>query len=402
MLLDQLSSYEIWMEFLHRKSVANQMRESDILDWENYIRDRSYLPLATSLDQGARVLTPPEKKELNRLATDKKRVVYVYPDDEKRLLKVLAHLLYRYDDRLPSNCYAFRRKTGVRQALGRIVSCEDLSELSGYKADIHNYFNSIDTERLSRMLEEIVNDDPPLLSFLQELVLDKRVYSGGELVHEDCGVKAGSPVSSFFANICLLALDRHFQEAGILYARYSDDIILFDQAGKLDGYISFIREFLEGHGLAVNRDKEMVIPPGGAFTYLGFRYDGGELDIAPESVRKLMGRIRRSARSLRRWSEGKKISPDILLYLFNRKFNRRFYGYQEHSLCWSRWYFPLLTTDRSLLRIDSYMQDYQRYLVTGRHNKANRARVPYSLMKEAGYRPLVPAYYKSREEFSSR
>lgn len=106
MLLDQLSSYEIWMEFLHRKSVANQMREIDILDWENYIRNRSYLPLATSLDQGARVLTPPEKKELNRLATDKKRVVYVYPDDEKRLLKVLAHLLYRYDDRLPSNCYA--------------------------------------------------------------------------------------------------------------------------------------------------------------------------------------------------------------------------------------------------------------------------------------------------------
>ena len=109
-----------------------------------------------------------------------------------------------------------------------------------------------------------------------------------------------------------------------------------------------------------------------------------------------MGRIRRSARSLRRWMLRKEAEPERALAAFNRKYNAKFYSREGRELCWSRWFFPLLTTDTSLRRIDAYMQQYQRYLVTGRHNKASYARVPYAMMKANGYRPLVAAYYKGR------
>ena len=39
---------------------------------------------------------------------------------------------------------------------------------------------------------------------------------------------AGTPISTFLANLHLAHMDHYFADAGILYARYSDDIILFD------------------------------------------------------------------------------------------------------------------------------------------------------------------------------
>ena len=38
---------------------------------------------------------------------------------------------------------------------------------------------------------------------------------------------AGMPLSAFFCNVYLMELDAWFEERKILYARYSDDIIVF-------------------------------------------------------------------------------------------------------------------------------------------------------------------------------
>ena len=107
-----------------------------------------------------------------------------------------------------------------------------------------------------------------------------------------------------------------------------------------------------------------------------------------------MDKVRRSAKSLRRWMLKNGASPERALKAFNRKFNRKFYNTEaEKELCWCRWYFPIINTAQSLHFIDRYMQDWQRYIVTGRHNKANYRKVPYAMLVENGYRPLVSAYY---------
>ena len=41
-----------------------------------------------------------------------------------------------------------------------------------------------------------------------------------------------------------------------------------------------------------------------------------------------------------------------------------------------------------------YMQDYQRYIVTGKHNKKNYEKVPYSYLKKCNY-----IYYEKRIVF---
>ena len=63
---------------------------------------------------------------------------------------------------------------------------------------------------------------------------------------------------------------------------------------------------------------------------------------------------------------------------------------------WSRWFFPVLTTDRSLKILDAYLVNELRYIYSGRHYKGNYA-VTYEHLKELGFRSLVNEYHKWRE-----
>ena len=395
-ILEQLIEDPVWQDFLAYKQAHNLMDREERLDLEAFVADRAYRPLASAILEGNYKFSIPLRRELNKQGTSKKRVVYTYSEDENKILKLLAYLLYRYDDQLAPNCYAFRRHIGVRRAFSDLAFDPQVRHLWGYKTDISNYFNSIDSQRLVGILEAVIADDPPLLALLSAMLLDGRALWQNQVICEERGAMAGTPTSPFLANLYLKEMDFYFARAGVRYARYSDDILLFDSQEALAGHVARIGDYFEAYGLHVNPEKEVYIEPGQAWTFLGFQYEEGEIDIAPASLRKLLGRIRRSARSIRRWMLRKEADPLRTLKAFNRKFNRKFYSASGRDLCWSRWFFPLITTDASLRVIDHHMQQYQRYIVTGRHNKASRGQVPYAMLQEAGYRPLVTAYHKRR------
>lgn len=70
------------------------------------------------------------------------------------------------------------------------------------------------------------------------------------------------PTASFLANVYLMEVDRHFQEAGVIYARYSDDIILFaEDREALDRHRSTLLAFFDKYRLTVNPSKERVYSP---------------------------------------------------------------------------------------------------------------------------------------------
>ncbi|NLB50947.1 MAG: RNA-directed DNA polymerase [Clostridiaceae bacterium] len=395
-MLEQLAREDIWKEFLDYKLSHDLLDRQETEALESFVETGAYLPLAGKIIDESYVFSIPERRELSKMGTTRKRVVYCFTPDDNMILKLLAYLLYRYDDCLAPNCYAFRREIGVRRAFTDLARNPAIGSLWCYKTDIRNYFNSIDTSILSSILHRVLGQDPPLLRLILSLIEDDRALWQGEILREPRGVMAGTPTSPFLANLYLAELDFHFASKGVIYARYSDDIIIFDSQDRLDQHQLTIKNFLGRYRLEINSSKEQLIAPGQAWSFLGFQYKDGEIDIAPATVRKLMGRIRRSARSLRRWMLRKEAEPERALAAFNRKYNAKFYSREGRDLCWSRWFFPLLTTDTSLRRIDAYMQQYQRYLVTGRHNKASYARVPYAMMKANGYRPLVAAYYKGR------
>lgn len=398
-MLELLASAAVWNEYFEYKrsrSLMNPLEEEFI---RRYIDEERYLPIATGLCNGTYSFGIPQRRELNKLGTAKKRVVYTFSEDENMILRLLSYLLYAYDEKLSPNCYAFRRETGARRAFTDMAYLPGISSLWCFKADISNYFNSITIEILTPILERIIDDDKPLLDFLVALLNDDRCESNGEIIHEQKGVMAGTPVSPFLANIYLTEADRYFAEKGVKYARYSDDIIIFDNEEHIKEHIDTYRTFLEKYRLKSNSKKELLTAPGEAWTFLGFEYKNGVIDIAPVTVEKLTGKIRRSSRSIRRWMVKKNAQPERTLKAFNKKMNRKFYNDSlGHELSWARWFFPLINTTESLHRIDLYMQDCQRYIVTGKHNKSSMGKVPYEMLKECGYKPLVSSFYNGQKD----
>lgn len=397
-ILQQIVSERAWEEFLAHRLLKGRFNWHSFQEADAYVEQHLYLEEAEKIARGES-LGIPERVVINKMGTGKKRIVYRFQPERMRVLKLIAHLLYRYDGIFSPNCYAFRRGLRPGDAIFRINKAIGGRQMWAYKVDIHDYFNSISIPILLSMLDKILEDDPPLLHFFRQLLDDDRAYSEGSVIHGQRGVMAGLPTASFLANVYLMEVDRHFHEAGVIYARYSDDIILFTEDREtLEKHRSALLAFFDEYRLTVNPSKEQIYAPGEPFEFLGFRCLGNAIDISHVTREKMKGRIRRKARSIRRRYARKGKEPERAMGALIHSFNRKLYEMDDdESLCWSAWFFPVINRTEGLREIDRYLQENCRYVATGRHNKANY-RIRYSTLKQLGYRSLVHEFYLSREE----
>ena len=396
-MLEELSSPALWQAFYRYKSSRGLLTKREEQALTSYIAEGRYRAVAQRLAEGGNPFGHPTRRSIAKQGTARKRIVYTYAEDENWALKMVAYLLHQYDGLFCDNCYAFRQGTGARNAFLRFART-DLSNQWCFKADISDYFNSLDVDILCRLIQQALGEED-LCALLCELLRDPWVCRAGQLVKEQKGCMAGTPIAPFCANLYLREMDAWFERRGALYARYSDDVVFFGSEREIAIYREAFEGFLEKYRLRVNPEKVGLYAPGEPWSFLGFSSHRGVIDIAPATVKKLLARIRRAARRLYRWRLREGVAAEKALQVMNRKFNRKFYAPQGgRELTWARWYFPILNTDDSLRVIDRALQQYLRYLVTGRHNRANPARAPYDMLKACGYRPLVPAYYAYRRE----
>ncbi|MCR5325950.1 MAG: hypothetical protein K6E37_04265 [Bacteroidales bacterium] len=392
-ILEQIISEGAWEQFLAHRLIKGRFSWRSFEEADEFVEKRQYLPLASRI-AGGEGLGIPERVVVNKMGTGKKRVVYHFGPDGMRILKLIAHLLYRYDGVFAPNCYAFRRGIRAGDAIRHLNNSLNGRQMWAYKVDIHNYFNSISIPMLLPILSSLLADDPALFRFFEGLLDDDRAYSGDVLVHEQRGVMAGLPTASFLANVYLMEVDRHFHDAGVIYARYSDDIILFaEDRETLDRYRATLLGFFDKYRLEVNPSKEFIYAPGEPFEFLGFRCSGREIDISKATRDKLKGKIRRKARSLRRWCTREGKEPEKAVSALIRSFNRKLFDMEDdEGLCWASWFFPVINRTEGLQEIDRYLQENCRYIATGRHSKANY-RLRYADLKRLGYRSLQHEYY---------
>ena len=392
-LVDKLFERSSWEKFYDYKSglrcskkFTRELRE--FIDSEGYLRYESEI---RSLDG----LPLPSKAVISKMSSQKRRTIYKYPYEFNMVLKLLTYLVLRkYDYLFTSDLYSFRPGVSAKDAIAHITRSRDLHSLYSYKIDVSNYFNSIPVDRLCSILDSSICDDAELLAFMKALLYEEKVLYRGETVTESKGIMAGTPIASFYANLYLKDLDSWFSSREILYARYSDDIIVFARSeSELALYKNVILNTLAEKGLSVNPDKEVFGTPSDGFCFLGIEVKDGLIDIAPASVVKLKQKMRRKARSLSRWYHRKDLDGTRAASAFIRIFNHKLLEANEDSdLTWSLWFFPVITTDKSLHLIDLYAQDLCRFLISDTHSKS-RYNVRYEDLKALGYRSLVHEYY---------
>ena len=393
-ILTQLTRQETWEEFLAYRLVKGRFNWHEFDEADRFVEQEAYLHLAQKIARGEG-LGIPKKKIVNKMGTGKKRVVYSFAPDEMVILKFIAFKLYDYDAIFSPNCYAFRRGIKASDAIFSINRAIGNRRMWAYKLDIHDYFNSISIDILLPMLEEIMSDDPLLYRFFENMLSDNRVVSGGETILESHGVMAGIPTASFLADVYLKEVDRHFHDAHVIYARYSDDIILFaPDFETLEKYKGQMTEFLRKYRLEVNPDKEKIYSPDEAYEFLGFKCHGRDIDISEATKKKMKGKIKRATKSLMRWKVRNQMEPEKAMKGLINHFNRVFFENDDtESLTWSRWFFPVINQTDGLKEIDHYLQQNIRFLSTGKHNKTN-FKTNYAQLKQLGYRSLVNEFFK--------
>ena len=437
-ILEQSMQEEYWNAFLQYKIERQHLSAKEEKQLREFLEKQIYIEWGGRLMEETYVLPLPVRREINKGGSVKKRVVYSYPYELNQMLKFVAYALYRYDDMFADNCYAFRRGYGVKDAIRRIRRTAGITDKYCLKVDVHNYFNSIDVDILLEKLSFLKDSDVRLYGVLERLLtadaafvirdcgkncrsrraanelLTDAVIGKGEtdvchcreeemkyarVIQEKRGAMAGTPISPFFANVYLKDVDAWFADEGILYFRYSDDILIFaDTMEQLQLYQTQLYTKLSALRLELNPDKVKISMPGETWEFLGFCYRNGRIDLSENTVYKMKHKIKRKAEALRRWQRKKGVSGDRAAKGFVKAMNYKFFAREDGTeFSWCRWFFPNLTTDQSLKELDAYMQQYIRYCVTGRHYKGNY-RISYEQLKRWGYRSLVAEYYAYRKQ----
>lgn len=401
-ILSQLTQQKTWEDFLAYRLMKGRFNWHEFDEADTFVEQQKYLPLATKIAQGEG-LGIPEKKLVNKMSSGKKRVVYSFTPDEMLILKLIAFLLYKYDDQFAPNCYAFRRGLKAHDAVFTINKAIRGKKMWAYKLDIHDYFNSISIPLLLPILAKMLADDPLLYDFFEKMLTDNRAISHGEVVIEKHGVMAGTPTAPFLADVFLKEMDRYYYNKGVVYARYSDDIILFaPDFETLQQHKNQIMQFLTQYQLEVNPNKEKIYTPDEAYEFLGFKCLKNDIDISEATKKKMKGKIARQARALMRWRNKKHIDAEKAMKSLINYFNRKFFKSDDpETLTWSRWFFPVINRTDGLKEIDHYLQENIRFLSTGKHNKSNY-KTDYAQLKALGYKSLVNEYYKFKDSSPSK
>ncbi|MBO4360298.1 MAG: group II intron reverse transcriptase domain-containing protein [Eubacteriaceae bacterium] len=393
-IIDDVRSEELWRAFLCDREQKVSFPKRFRQQLEKIIDEKLYLSFYEEIVSGSFHERIPVKKLVAKTGKAEKRTVYYYPGLTGCLLKFINWRLAEYSYLFGKDLYSFSGERNSKSALSRLLRIKDLRDSYIYKLDISSYFNSIDQSILIPELEEEI-PDRALTDFLQRILTKHRFIFEGTVIEEDPGAMPGLPFAGFFANFYLRGMDSFFSEKGYRYFRYADDIMVL--CSDMDDY-RYVKEnmedMLERRHLRVNRAKERLYLPGESFEFLGFGFDPPKVDLSQVAFRKIKARIRRQARSIRRWMLRKDVETPAALSVMIRKFDRKFFGTQPGEICWAAWYFPWITTDATLRQVDRYLQQEIRYIATGRHSNMNYRAVSYDEMKRLGYRSLVNEYYK--------
>src|SRR3989344_3033646 len=170
--------------------------------------------------------------------------------------------------------YANRKSKGTLKAIERFnafsrkVSRNHSRRAYVLKADIKQYFETVDHQILQTVLKKEIKDK-------RVLWLISVILSNYEAKTANRGMPLGNLTSQFFANVFLNELDQFVkhQLRAKHYLRYVDDFILFnkskdvliDQKAKID---TFLREGLK---LTLHQEKSKIIPVKSGVEFLGLK-----------------------------------------------------------------------------------------------------------------------------------
>jgi RNA-directed DNA polymerase len=306
----------------------------------------------------------------------------------------------RYDHLLSEHCYSYRRGRSQFGAMGRLLAWINSQENWWViRSDFRAFLDHIDLSTLATQLEGVLADEPQVLDLYLKYIYNAR-RRNGTLLPRTCGLPRGGILTPFLANLYLTPLDEAMATDGFHYVRYADDIIVLTETQSLAREaLECIGRLADELGLEHSPGKSTVVAPGEPFEFLGYTIKGKEVSVRPYAINSLRRRIRRvTAKQKYPSLDMQHLHTDqgrAILQSLVARVNRS-YIYQGGS-DWTR-HFCRCSSDRQFRELDVWIADRIRAAVTKRWALKNRRLIPYRLLRELGWRPLVPLYWRWRKE----
>ncbi len=223
---------------------------------------------------------------------------------QQALLQVLQPA---FDPTFSDHSFGFRPSRSAHQALERAQQHIAAGHRWVVDMDLEKFFDRVNHDVLmSRLARRI--EDKRILRLIRRY-LQAGMMEDGIVSQRSEGTPQGGPLSPLLSNVLLDELDRELQQRGHCFVRYADDCNIYvrsRRAGQrvLDSTERFLKKRLR---LKVNREKSAVDRPWKR-KFLGYTFTmhfQPKLKVAPESVKRLKGRLREMfrrgrGRSLRR------------------------------------------------------------------------------------------------------
>jgi RNA-directed DNA polymerase len=306
----------------------------------------------------------------------------------------------KLDHILGEQCYSYRRGRSQFGAVGQVLARVNArTDPWVVRSDFSSFLDTVNLSILASQLEGLLVNEPLVLDLYLKYLYNGRLRDG-KFLPRSSGLPRGGILTPFLANLYLSPLDNAMAAEGFHYTRYADDIIvLAETEQRARQALERIVQLSGKLDLIQSPEKSKIIAPGEGFEFLGYQIKGAEVSIRPYAINSLKRRIKRvtdrrkypqlGAKSLST-EEGRAALQSIIARV------NRTYLYRGGS-DWAR-HFCRCTSDRQLRELDSWIADRIRMAVTKRWAARNRRFIPYGLLRELGWQPLVPLYYRWRRE----
>ena len=190
--------------------------------------------------------------------------------------------------------YGFRPGRSAKDALRRVDGLLKAGYTFVVDADLANYFDTIDHDRLMQEVERKVSDGRMLT--LIRRYLKQEVLSDMEGWTPTKGTPQGAVLSPLLANIYLHPMDEHVRQMGYEMVRYADDfVVLCRSTVEAEAALGVIRSHCEAYGLTLHPEKTKLGDcrvPGQGFDFLGYHFEAGRRWVRKKSRDSMRDRIR--------------------------------------------------------------------------------------------------------------
>ncbi|MEH2195490.1 MAG: CRISPR-associated endonuclease Cas1 [Nostoc sp.] len=204
----------------------------------------------------------------------------------QRLL--LDELYFPLEDTFLDCSYAYRPGHSIHQAVQHLYGYYKCQPKWIIKADIADFFDNLSWALLLTALDELSLE--PIVLQLLEQQLKSGIIVAGQYRNFGKGVLQGGILSGALANLYLTTFDRKCLSQGINLVRYGDDFVIacnsWHEANRiLDKITAWLGEVY----LILQPEKTQIFTPNDEFTFLGYRFAGGEVYTPPPPKPVLAG-----------------------------------------------------------------------------------------------------------------